>query len=164
MNEVAADRVECRAAKDPAVRLFIGAAMGIAFGAYCWWDAEPRPPAWDLSHINQVASYLLHVAGPWVFGIPGLLAGIWGVVFLRRVLVADAEGIGYAGKERVAWGEVTNLDACDLKKKGILYLEYGDGAVLKLDAWKLQNFKGLVAFVEAHVPPAARQEGEPQNA
>jgi hypothetical protein len=163
MNEAAADRVECPAAKDPAVRLFIGAAMGIAFGVYCWWDAEAPPPAWSLSHINQAASYVLHVAGPWVFGIPGVLAGIWGVVFLRRVLVADAEGIGYAGKERVAWDDVTNLDASDLKKKGILYLEYGDDEVLKLDSWKLQNFKQLVAFVEAHVPAEARQEGGPQT-
>lgn len=157
------ERVRCPAAKDPAVRLFIGAAMGIGFAVYCAMDTEPRPSDWSFENINRVVSYVLHVAGPWVFGIPGLVAGLWGIVFLRRTLVADESGIGYAGKEQVPWSDVTALDASDLKNKGVLYLEYGQDGLLTLDAWKLQNFKPLVAFVEQHVPAGARgQDAERQ--
>ncbi len=162
MNDVSAtdtpQRVECPAAKDPAVRMFIVAAMFIGFVVYCAVDAVDKPPAWTLEHINPAIQYVLHKYGPFVFGAPGLLLAVWGVVFLRRKLVADDKGIGYLGKEPIPWGQVRGLDASRLKSKGILKLNWGDGGKLTLDSWKLQNFKALVAFVEQKIPQQAQAE------
>jgi len=152
-------RVECSAAKDPVVRLFIVAAMFIAFAVYCFVDKEEPPAAWDFKHINEAASYALHAYGPYVFVPPGVVFAVWAVVFLRRRLVADVEGIGYAGKEKIPWGDIEALDGTKLKNKGILYLHHGRGRKLTLDSWKLKNFRELVAFVEKHVPAEARAGG-----
>ena len=148
-------RVECPAAKDPAVRLFIGAAMGLALAAYCFVDhyvlGDYQRPGPD-GDINDWIGYLFNAYGPFVFGPPGLVLVVWGIVFLRRKLVADQDGIGYVGKHKLAWSDVKRLDTSKFEKKGILRLEYGkDGEerVLTLDGWKLQNFKPLVRLVES---------------
>ena len=88
----------------------------------------------------------------------GVLLVIVGIRMLRRVLVADSAGIGYLGKDKLPWDQIDKLDASQFKNKGILILLAGEGARtrrLKLDSWKLKNFRDLVAFVEAHVPSAA---------
>jgi len=120
--------------------------MDAASGRY------PPPDAWDFEHINDVAGHAFNHFTPWIAIPIGLLLGLRGVMVLRRVLVADADGIGYAGKEKLPWGKITSLDASRLKSKGILTVEHGDGAKLVLDSWKLQNFRELVAFVEANSP------------
>jgi len=159
MNEsgepLQADRVECSARKDPAVNLFIIAAMGLGFGIWCLTDRRRPPESWDLHHINDAAAYLLNNWGPVLLLPIGLIALAWGILFLRRKLVATAEGIGYVGKQQIAWSQVTRLDASLLKSKQILKLHHGGPRPLTLDSWKLNNFKAMVAFVEQHVPPSA---------
>ncbi len=159
MNESAesprTDRVECTARRDPAVNLFIIAAMGLGFGIWCLMDRRQPPESWDLDHVNDVAAYLLNNWGPVLLLPIGLIALIWGIVFLRRKLVATAEGIGYAGKQQIPWSRVTRLDASLLASKHILKLHHGGPKPLTLDSWKLNNFKAMVAFVEQHVPPEA---------
>ncbi len=145
-------RVEARPSKDPAVRLFIISGMLIAFAVYCYVDKEDPPPAWDFKHINEASAYALHIGGPIVFGPAGLVSAVWGIVFLRRRLVADDAGIGYLGKNKIAWDDVTEVDAGKLKSKGILYLHHGKNSVLKLDSWKLTDFRDLVALVEQNIP------------
>lgn len=142
--------VECRAASDPAVRLFILTAMPLAFGIWCLTDLRKPPEAWDMAHINDAAAYLLNNWGPVVFFPLGFVGLYLAVRYVRRVLVADEEGIGYVGKDKILWEQVTKLDAADLKRE-ILVLETGQRA-LKLDGWKLRDFRDLVAFIEKHVP------------
>lgn len=152
-----ANRVECPAAKDPAVRLFIGAAMALAFGLWMVYDAYildkyPYPDPWEL---NAYSKHLFNHYLPFAFIPLGLVLVVWGIVALRRVLVAASDGIGYRGKTRHPWTEITSVDASRLATKGILVLHFTGGARLVLDSWKLANFRDLVAFVEAHLPPNA---------
>jgi len=147
--------VVCPAAKDPAVRLFIVAVLLLGFGAWCLTDLRPRPRAWDLDHINEVANYLLNNWGPVLFFPAGVVFAVWGVVFLRRTLVADTDGIGYKGRDRIAWSDVKGLDTSQFAKKSILKLQVergGERDELVLDGWKLQNFKALVRLVESKLP------------
>ncbi len=148
------NRVECPPSKDPPVRLFILAAMLIGFGIYCFVDAYIRDkyPYKPISEdFSAWCNWALNHYGAFVFTIAGLVPLVWGIAFLRRLLVADEEGIGYEGKQKITWDKVQQLDASRLKAKGILYLYYDDHK-LKLDSWKLKNFRNLVAWVENHVP------------
>jgi len=148
--------VTCPAAKDPAVRTFIIAAMLLGIGIWCWMDAasgryEP-PEAWDLDHINKAAGYVFNHFTPWLAIPIGAFIAFRGFLALRRVLAADAEGMGYKGSDKLPWDKITALDASRLKSKGMLEVEYEGGEKLMLDSWKLQNFRELVGFVEAHSP------------
>ena len=149
--------VRCPAAKDPAVRVFIVTAMLIGIGVWCAADAlsgkYQKPEVWDFKHINEIAGYLFNHFTPWIALPVGILLLIVGVRMLRRVLLADSQGIGYVGKDRLAWDRIEKLDASRLKGKGILHLAGKDGRKLTLDSWKLKNFRDLVAFVESHLPP-----------
>lgn len=152
-------RVVCRAAKDPAIRLFIVAGMLMGFAIWCFRDGIglKRPTDWGLSNINDVAKYVMNVYGPFVFFPLGVLLALWAVMFLRSRLIADIEGIGYHGKARIPWSAVDTLDATELKNKGVLYIEYGQGKRLTLDSWKLQNYRELVILIEKHIPPEKRK-------
>jgi len=150
--------VTCPAAKDPAVRTFIMAAMLIGIGIWCWMDAAtgkyPPPEAWDIDHINDAAGHAFNHWTPWVALPIGAFMALRGFLALKRVLTADAEGMGYAGKDKLPWDKITALDASRLKSKGILTVRYEGGEKLVLDSWKLRNFRELVGFVEAHSPIA----------
>jgi len=163
MNESAeTERVECPPTRDPAVRLFIFAGMLIAFGVWCFHDAFLRgkyPYPADGNFNDVLTHYFNHVGGI-VLPLLGLIPLIKAILFLRRKLLATAEGIGYEGKTPVAWQDVQRLDAADLQDKGILRLYHGAAKPLVLDSWKVSNFKALVAFVESHVPPAAMEAAE----
>jgi len=159
-NTGAIEIARCKTATDPAVRMFIGTLMLLGFAVYCFVDAVPPPDSWSMDQINPATEYVLHIAGPWTFGIPGLILAAWAVLFMKKVLVADSEGIGYQGKQRIAWSAVTRLDAKDLQSKGILVLHFKSddeaGGKLVLDSWKLRNFRDLVAVVEKNVPKNIR--------
>ena len=142
--------VECRASSDHAVRLFILTAMPLAFGIWCLTDPRPQPDAWDMANINKAAAYILNNWGPVVFFPLGIVGLYFSIRFIRRVMVADEKGIGYVGKDQILWDQVTKLDATALKKE-ILVLEAPQRA-LKLDGYKLRNFRDLVAFIEKNVP------------
>ena len=146
--------VECPAAKDSAVRMFIFAALLIGFGIYCFadhyiWGNYKYP---DPFKLNPYLGYLLNHYGPFVFLPPGLLLLVWGIVAMRRRLVADEQGIGYVGKPKIPWSAITTVDSSKLADKGVLLIGYTleeRPAVLKLDSWKLQNFRDLVALIES---------------
>ena len=144
-------RVECAPTRDPAVRWFIFAGMLIGFAFWCLSDLRQPPEAWDMKHVNQAAAYLLNNWGPVLFFPLGAVAIATAVRHLARKLVADETGIGY-GRTRIAWDRFTGLDASLLASKGILRLEYDGNKQLKLDSWRLRNFKPLVAYVEAKRP------------
>lgn len=151
------DSILCPAAKDPAVRWFIFAAMLIGYGFYTIYDhyIQGNYPYPDPYKLNPYLTYLFNHYNPYVLIPPGLIAMVMSIRYLRRKLIADGEGIGYAGTDRIPWNEIRNVDASKLQSKGILYLRHGGGKTLKLASWKLQNFRDLVAFVERHVPPEA---------
>lgn len=147
-------QVQCRSTKDPAIRISIAAIMLIGFGVWCFLDREkyPAPATWDLQHINEASKYVMNNIGPFVFIPIGLILGGVSVSYLKRRLIADETGIGYAGKEKIAWDAITELDAEKLKSKGILYVRHGDNKSLTLDSWKLTNFRDLVTLVESKIP------------
>lgn len=151
-------RVECPAKKDPAVRWFIMAGMLLVFGVYCFIDHFIRgkyPYADPSADLNAYLKYVFNHYGAIVFNAAGLVLLVLGVAALRRRLIADQEGIGYVGKEKLPWSAFTGIDSADLADKGILRLGYAAGGkteTLVLDSWKLQNFRDLIALVEAKVP------------
>ena len=140
--------------KDLAVRLFIAAAMFGGLGGYCLIDDMAgkypyAPPAEDL---NTFLKFAFNHYGPYVFIPLGVLLGIWGIVALRRKLIIDDEGIGYATGRKIKWSDITKIDASQLQKKGLLFLHHGPRGQLKLDSWKIQNFRNLVELVEKYLP------------
>jgi hypothetical protein len=155
-EKTAVTNITCPAAKDPTVRTFITAAMLLGIGIWCWMDASAYPPpeAWDLKHINEAAGHAFNHWTPWAAIPIGAFLAFRGVMALRRVLEADSEGMGYKGAAKRPWDKITALDASRLKDKGMLTVEYEGGEKLLLDSWKLQNFRDLVGFVEAHSPIA----------
>ena len=145
--------VECSATKDTAVRFFIIAAMLLGIGVWCYLDKDnyPEPEAWNLENVNDAAGHVFNYYGPYVSIPLGLILVVAAIVSLTKRLTADEEGISYTGKTKIPWSDVTSLDASGLESSQILYLNYGKNKQLKLDAYKLQNFRQLVAFVETMV-------------
>jgi len=166
-NETAADRVECRASKDSAVRLFIGAAALVAVGLYCVHDGYfamkrneagemvakyPPPAAWDLEHINPASTYALNRFGPFLFIPLGILLAVLAIRTLKRFIVADRDGLVVNGRPKIAWSEFTGIDASLLDSKGILTLKRGgDKRGVKLDRYHYRDFRDAVAFIEDRV-------------
>ncbi|MCY2931200.1 MAG: hypothetical protein NTV86_17270 [Planctomycetota bacterium] len=146
------DRIECKATKDPIVRLFILAAMLIGFGLYCFMTREGTytAPGKDL---NKFLSWAMGEYGPFVCIPPGVLVAMAAFLAARKRLVADAQGIGFAGGEKIAWSAITAVDAGLLQSKGLLFIHAtGQAKPLRLCDWKLTDFKPMVAFLEAHLP------------
>ncbi len=148
------EKVECRSTKDPAIRVFIIAAMFLGFGGYCFLDAHilgkyPYAP-FSMENLNKWFSWLLNYCGPFVFIPTGLIFLIIGILYIRRRLVADQDGIGYVGKTKLKWGDVSQLDAKRLKSKGIITLDHADGKLV-LDSYKLTDFKNLLKLIEQKI-------------
>jgi hypothetical protein len=156
-NQEAPAQVTCPATRDPSVRKFLVAAMLIGFGAWCFYDGFVAvKKAGDTDDFNRNASMLFNRGGAIVLPLIGLVPLAWGLRDLRRVLVADAEGIGYLGKKHIAWSEVTGLDASDASK-GVLRLNYrrtGREETLVLDRWRLRNFRELAQLLENRLSTA----------
>jgi hypothetical protein len=148
-------RVECPASREPAVRRTILAVVLLAVGLWCYSarnDPEYRAPeAWDLKNISQVLKYVLNHYGAYVLVPAGAVVLLWTGVQLRKKLVADETGIGFAGQEKIAWGQVDSLDGRGLQTKGIVVLHAGARRMV-LDSYFLLNFRELIALVEQHVP------------
>ena len=164
MEKDAVARVECPPARDPAVRWFIFAAMMLGFGLYTVWEHYirgdyPRPDPYAL---NPYLKYLFNHYTPYLLIPIGLVALGMGLRHLGRKLIADERGIRYGGTE-VTWDQIERLDVSRLQEKGILCVRYGGDRTLKLDSWKLQNFRKLVGLVEANSPSAAREEAEGES-
>jgi len=160
----APQRVECPAGKDPAVRLFIIVAMLLGFGLYALYDlyfTQEYPFASPFDNIQTFGRWASNAFGAYICTPASIVLAILGLRYIRRVLVADESGIGYAGKpeNKIPWDKVTSMDASQLKPKGILVLHAGQRK-LKLDSWKLQNFRELMAVVDQNVPQAVRAQAE----
>ena len=147
-------RIVCPATRDGAVRWFIIAAKAVAFAIWCYTDRKKykKPEQWDAKHINEAAGYVMNHYSPYVLIPAGVVFLALGLRSLRRKLVADTEGIGYVGREKVPWSAVTALDASQLQEKQILHLRHGQGQTLRLDGYRLRNFRELVEFVEERAP------------
>jgi len=151
-------RVECPATKDVTVTRLIIAAVLIGVGVWCLIDRGnyPQPVPWEM---GKGMGYILNNFGPFVFIPAGLAAIAWGLAAMKRRLVADEEGIGYVGKQKVPWKEIKCLDASRLEEIQIVRLIHGqDEKVMRLDGVKLGNFRELLAFVETHVPSEATRK------
>ena len=171
MNDSASEstggRVECRASKDSAVRLFIGAAALVAVGLYCVYDGYfakvqndagdmvpkyPPPEVWNLKHINEVAGYALNRFGPFLFIPLGILLAVLAIRTLKRFIMADRDGLVVNGRPKIAWSEFSGIDASLLDSKGILTLKRGgDQPGVKLDRYHYRDFRDAVAFIEDRV-------------
>ena len=152
--------VRCPAASEPSVRLFIVAGVLLVVAFWCFMDRHkyPRPPAWTAEHFGAAAGHILNNYGPILFAPLGVLLIVLGIRSRKRVLIADADGIGYVGKPTAPWSDVTGLDASRLEKDQVLDLLLASGGKLRLDSYKLANFRALVAFVEAKVAPESAYE------
>jgi hypothetical protein len=146
------NRVECKAAKDPVVRLFILAAMLIGFGVYCYVTRTEPTGKSITKDLNGWLSWAMGEYLPFACIPPGVLVAVAAVLAAKKRLVADAQGIGYLGQEQIAWSAITAVDAARLQTKGLLFIHYGQGKTLRLCDWKLTDFKPMVAFLEAHLP------------
>jgi hypothetical protein len=146
-------RVECPAAREPAVRKIILAALLLGFGLWCWVDRGKyaEPTDWSMKNINVIGGYVINNWAPIVMLPAGVLILIWMAIGLRKQLLADEAGIGYAGRQKIAWGEVDKLDASRLQSKGLVVLHAG-GRRMVLDSYYLSNFRELMALVERQVP------------
>lgn len=139
------DRVECVATKEPSVRVFVVAVLCIAFGLWNANDAFVNPKYSGVNHaFNVVAGVALPPLGLILLG--------YGVRMLRRRVVADAEGLGWVGKEKIAWGQITRLVVRGKELFDVHYEKDGASSVLKLDAWKMRNFAELVKLIESKTP------------
>jgi hypothetical protein len=127
--------VKCPPATDPLIRFFAMAALFGGMGIYCLLDPSPKPEAWDLEHVNEVASYVLNF-GPVVFFPVALVMTALAVRHSKRTLAADSTGIGYEKGEKIPWEKVAELDVSQAGK-GIVVLHADSGRKLKLDSWKL---------------------------
>ena len=157
-------RVECRASNEPFVRQLIIVAMILGGAVWIHLDPSENGHAWKPGDLNNNLSFLYNYYLPCVLAPLGLAFLGWVFFQHSRRLVADEKGIGFAGKEQIAWGRVTRIDAALLASKGLLTLHYvQDGPAgqensgnaektLKLDSYKFHNFRDLVAFAERHVP------------
>ena len=146
------NQVLCPADKDPAVRLFIGAGMSLAFSVWCILEMHKyaKPEAWDMKHVNEAAGYAMNHFGPWVMIPVGLFLIGWALKVLRRQIVADGDAMTVNGK-RYAWSEFTGIDASLLASKGQLTLNRAGGEDVVLLRYQYKNFKALVELIEQHV-------------
>jgi len=164
MNDITqgstATQVTCPPAWDLLLRPAILAVALLSFGVWCMTDQRPAE-TFSIENINPWGSWAMNFYGQFLFTALGLTAAFFTVRILRRKLIADSQGVGFVGKDKVLWSDVTGLDASELKEKQILYLLRGSGEKYALDGFNLRNFRDLVAFVEAHVPQPATTEAPP---
>jgi hypothetical protein len=146
-------RVECPASREPAVKRVILAALFLGFGIWCLLDRGKyaAPDDWSMKNINGVAGYVLNNWAPWVMLPLGTALLLWAGLGLRKRLEADEEGIGYVGRERIAWSEVDKLDGSRLQSKGVVAVHAGSRRLV-LDSYYLSNFHELMTLVEQQVP------------
>ncbi len=153
-----AARVECSASNDPFVRRLIIAAMMLGGAVWILLDPSESGHTWKPGDLNNDLSFLYNFYLPYVMIVLGLVLLGWSLLAHSRRLVADEKGIGFAGKEPIAWGRLTRIDATLLVSKGLLILHYTPAGrdqgekSLKLDSYSFRNFRDLAAFVERQVP------------
>ena len=151
IDPAAPEVVECPLATEPLVRSGLIIALVLGYGLYSIYelavgkyDRATQATYW---YFTVACAVLLTPAG---LVVVGLL-----IRRLRRRLVADSEGIGYVGREKIGWADVTKLV---IGGKGLVDLHYqadGQEEVLTLDSYYLKHYDALMAIVDA------RTEGKP---
>jgi len=155
--------VQARPSKDPVVRLLIVSAMLIGLGCYCLYDAyvatnsdgspkyaKPTKPFGE--DFNPYFTYYFNLIGGYVLPLAGLPFLLGAISQARRRMTVDATGIT-AGREKVAWSDVKEIDAAEMAKKSILKIYHGQG-MIKIDGyyWQKSDFRDMVAIIEQNVP------------
>lgn len=155
-TQAASNRVECRTSRDPYIRLFILGIVMLVWAGFSAYDAVWKLDAQGeqkYSPKHNPAGFLFNAGMAVVLPPLAVIALIWANRIRRRRLVADDEGLGYLGKQKIAWNRIKRLVP---RGKGLLdvYYEDGNGAQqrLKLDSWMLKGFNELVSFIEAKAP------------
>ena len=161
--KTAANRVECPAARDPYLRMLILGVVMLGWGLWSGYDAylavdkQGQP---KLSMKTDEMRFLFNAVMFYVLPPAGVVALVWAGRIRRRRLVADEEGLGYVGGEKIAWNCIRRLVP---RGKGLLHVHYegADGSPrrLKLDSWMLKGFNELVAFIEAKSPDVPVGQG-----
>ena len=167
MSEAAAEqpvtRVECPASNDLFMRRIIVAVLILGGAVWIFVDPSENGHNWKAGDINNNGYYLYNYCLPYLLAGAGLLLLGRALLDHSRRLGADEQGIGFAGKEQIAWGRLTRVDATLLVSKGLLILHYQDGPAgqggqdqgekaLKLDSYSFRNFRDMVALIERQVP------------
>lgn len=144
---VTPERVECPTTRESTLRYFGIGLLLIGFGAWAAVEVfvtHKYLPGDDWYTFNAGLVYA---------GIPlGLVLLALGMLKLRKTFVADQEGLGYRGKEKVAWGEVRKLVLRGKGRLDVVYEHGGQEGAFKLDSWELRNFAPLVTLIEARTP------------
>ena len=161
MTESTTTLIECKSTRDPLLRLGFLVAMLVGFGLWCVYemnliDGAPKYSYKSMSDdFNTWATWAFNFYGQFVFTGLGLLLAWKALKFKNQVLTADDAGVGYVGREKIAWADVIEMDLSKFKAKEIMVLKAGDTSIT-LDGWKLQNFRDLIAKVEAALPDVKR--------
>ncbi|MFP4356060.1 MAG: hypothetical protein ACLFUJ_13135 [Phycisphaerae bacterium] len=146
--------VSCPATRDTAVRMFIGAAICLGFSIWCFidWANYPKPDApLSVETLNGYAGWAFNHFLPFILIPISIVLIALAIRSQKLVLVADEQGIGYQGKEKISWESIQQLDATKLADKQIMDIHHPGGR-LRLDGLKLQNFRQLVSYVELKIP------------
>jgi len=145
------ERVECGAGLERIIRWLVVVGLCLGFGIYSIWELYTGEQTVEKSASNYwftvACAVILTPLGLVLLGIVGFMA--------RRRLVADAEGLGYVGAEKVGWDQVTKLVARGKGLMDVHYTDEGEEDVLELDSYKLKGFDRLVQFIES------KTEGKP---
>jgi hypothetical protein len=160
----AATSVECRSAGDPFVRMLLLGVVLLAWGAWSGYDAFYKLDKQGnraFSMEKNASHYLFNAGMSMILPPVSLVVLAWAFRIRRRRLLADGEGLGYVGKEKIAWSRLKRLSPGG---KGLLDVYYdgpgGNLRRLRLDSWMLKNFNELVAFIEAKAPNVPVEAGK----
>jgi hypothetical protein len=156
-----ADRLECKASKDPLVRIGIGVAMCVGLGAYCALTPEAKPDVAFGEDINAHVKWWMYILGPWVGGVAAAIVAAFWVRAFKRSLVADDAGLAINGKPAIAWDAIAALRPGE---KGLLFVDLKAGEPIQLDSYHYQDFPEMVAAMEARVSPAGATADAPSDA
>ncbi len=160
MTQTGEARVVCPAKKDLPIRWFIAAGIFIGFGMWCLHDSRYFANAVPVEEIkkddgtpdlNKALQYYLNNVGGIVLPILGLIPLACGIHTLRRKLIADDTGVGFAGRQ-IPWSKITKVDDSQLAERATLKLHYeqdGQQKQLVISQMDLENFKALVEIVQA---------------
>lgn len=137
--------VTCPTATDPIIRRVIMVLICLGFGVYSIYELA----AGHYQEPGQEATRMFTIGCAVILTPVGLFLLVTLFKMMTAKFEADQQGLGPAGKPKVAWSQVTKLIQ---RGKGLLNVEYnvdGEPGVLKLDSWKLQNFDQLVQLIDA---------------
>ncbi len=135
-------------------RAIIPALLLIGFGVAFLWDGWVQN---KYSPTEKPTAYYMNRYGVILLPI-GLAWAAYAVMLWRRALVADAEGIGYVGKDKIRWSQLKRLEIPDKGLLTVVYDQKGAEQTLKLDRYELKNFSQLVECIEAHAPQVPTED------